>query len=294
MSRKIEVVAYANGDDLSNLLDDRTAVVVGVADGWRSTGLVRHIDHQVEVNRLYEWARANQQLAQSAMDKLEEALADCDNLKMHLADHRTTLDALSLGVDPTAPAVERQESKRPKWMDEQFAMAARGERQTVVGTIADLSAEIDRLNGVVAEAVSLLDLQSDELCKRRFRIADLEAEVNTAPFEAKLISAGFGYPMSKEDAVKAYKASLQPRTDHPGNEDCEWCHGCGHDPYGNPCAGCCSPPAPVAVVTPQQLIDAIQTEQSRLTAEDYLMDSDDCIAVIREVACLDKVKEMNR
>ena len=68
------------------------------------------------------------------------------------------------------------------------------------------------------------------------------------PSEATLIAAGFGYPMSKEDAVKAYKASLQPRTDHPSNEDCEWCHGCGHDYHGDPCVGCCKPaslPAPV-------------------------------------------------
>lgn len=64
--------------------------------------------------------------------------------------------------------------------------------------------------------------------------------------EADLIAAGFGYPMSKEDSMKAYKASLQPRTDHPSNEDCEWCHGCGHDPYGDPCIGCCKPnPEPV-------------------------------------------------
>lgn len=104
MSSKIEVVAYANGDELSNLLDDRTVVVAGVADGWRSTGLVRHDEHKLEVVRLVEWGRANQQLAQSAMDKLEEALADCDRLKMHLADHRETLDALL-----AAPAVERQD-----------------------------------------------------------------------------------------------------------------------------------------------------------------------------------------
>lgn len=61
--------------------------------------------------------------------------------------------------------------------------------------------------------------------------------------EAQLIAAGLGYPMSKEDAVKAYKASLVPRTDTPSNADCEWCHGCGHDPYGEPCVGCCTPAA---------------------------------------------------
>lgn len=54
-----------------------------------------------------------------------------------------------------------------------------------------------------------------------------------------------------------------------------------------------SPPAPVAVVLPEQLIAAIEAEQARLSTEDYLMDSDDCIAVIRDVACLDKVKELN-
>lgn len=63
------------------------------------------------------------------------------------------------------------------------------------------------------------------------------------PSEAQLIAAGFGYPMSKDDAVKAYKASLLPRTDNPSNADCEWCHGCGHDPYGEPCVGCCTPAA---------------------------------------------------
>ncbi|MBD9459159.1 hypothetical protein IB241_15865 [Pseudomonas sp. PDM05] len=41
-------------------------------------------------------------------------------------------------------------------------------------------------------------------------------------------------------------------------------------------------PAPVAVVTPKQLITAIETEQARLSKEDYLMDSEDCVKVIRE------------
>lgn len=71
--------------------------------------------------------------------------------------------------------------------------------------------------------------------------------------EADLIAAGFGYPMSKEDAVKAYKALLQPRTDHPTNEDCEHCAGCGHDYYGDPCVGCCKP-SPVAFTT-QGMLD---------------------------------------
>lgn len=64
------------------------------------------------------------------------------------------------------------------------------------------------------------------------------------PSEAQMIASGLGYPMSKEDAVKAYKASLVPRTDSSSNADCEWCHGCGHDPYGEPCVGCCTPGAP--------------------------------------------------
>jgi len=63
------------------------------------------------------------------------------------------------------------------------------------------------------------------------------------PSEAQLVAAGLGYPMSKEGAVKAYKTSLVPRTDSPSNADCEWCHGCGHDPYGEPCVGCCKPAA---------------------------------------------------
>lgn len=57
--------------------------------------------------------------------------------------------------------------------------------------------------------------------------------------EQKLIAAGFDYPMSKEDAVKAYTAQLAPRTDSIDNQDCEWCYGAGHDPYGDPCVGCC-------------------------------------------------------
>lgn len=36
------------------------------------------------------------------------------------------------------------------------------------------------------------------------------------------------------------------------------------------------------MVLPEQLIQAIKKEQERLSAEGYLMDSDDCIDVIRE------------
>jgi len=93
------------------------------------------------------------------------------------------------------------------------------------------------------------------------RIADLEAgkgqcePVVSLPSEGELIAAGFGYPLSKEDAVQTYEASLQPRTDHPRNEDCEHCYGAGHDYNGDPCVGCCKPaeqPAPVAVVMPER------------------------------------------
>lgn len=35
----LEVVAYANRDELDNMLDDRTATVAGVRDGWRKTPL---------------------------------------------------------------------------------------------------------------------------------------------------------------------------------------------------------------------------------------------------------------
>ena len=41
-------------------------------------------------------------------------------------------------------------------------------------------------------------------------------------------------------------------------------------------------PAQVAVVMPEQLIAAIEAEQERLSQEDYLMDSDECVKVIRE------------
>ena len=50
-------------------------------------------------------------------------------------------------------------------------------------------------------------------------------------------------------------------------------------------------PAPVAVVMPEQLIAAIEAEQERLSQEDYLMDSDECVKVIREeVARLNGMK----
>ncbi|WP_095158264.1 hypothetical protein [Pseudomonas sp. Irchel 3E13] len=59
--------------------------------------------------------------------------------------------------------------------------------------------------------------------------------------EEKLVAAGLGYPLSKEEAVKAYKAMLEPRTDTPENADCDWCYGVGHDYEGDPCVGCCFP-----------------------------------------------------
>ena len=39
------VVAYANRDDLDNMLDDRTAAVAGVRDGWRNTPLYAMISN---------------------------------------------------------------------------------------------------------------------------------------------------------------------------------------------------------------------------------------------------------
>lgn len=32
-----EPVAYVNGDELANMLDDRTATIAGIRDGWRAT-----------------------------------------------------------------------------------------------------------------------------------------------------------------------------------------------------------------------------------------------------------------
>ena len=50
-------------------------------------------------------------------------------------------------------------------------------------------------------------------------------------------------------------------------------------------------PAQAAVVMPEQLIAAIEAEQERLSQEDYLMDSDECVKVIREeVARLNGMK----
>jgi len=66
-------------------------------------------------------------------------------------------------------------------------------------------------------------------------------QVAPVPTESALIAAGLGYPLSKEDAVRAYQAKLGPITDHPINENCEGCHGCGHDYYGDPCQHCIRP-----------------------------------------------------
>lgn len=41
-------------------------------------------------------------------------------------------------------------------------------------------------------------------------------------------------------------------------------------------------PVSGGVVLPEQLIAAIESEQNRLSAEDYLMDSEDCVKVLRE------------
>ncbi|MBT9575109.1 MAG: hypothetical protein IV106_29105 [Pseudomonas umsongensis] len=114
-----------------------------------------------------------------------------------------------------------------------------------------------------------------------------------ASTEAQLIAAGFGYPMSKEDAVKAYKASLQPRTDHPSNADCEWCHGAGHDYQGDPCVGCCKP-APVAVVLPSPTeLRALVTEAARdsdlIAGANYYT-----AAELAANYMLSKIKELNQ
>ncbi|QJI28925.1 hypothetical protein HKK55_09420 [Pseudomonas sp. ADAK18] len=47
---------------------------------------------------------------------------------------------------------------------------------------------------------------------------------------------------------------------------------------------CRGEPAPVAVVLPEQLIAAIEAEQERLSQENYLMDSEDCVKVSRATA----------
>jgi len=116
------------------------------------------------------------------------------------------------------------------------------------------------------------------------------------PTEAQLIAAGLGYPMSKEDAVKAYKASLQPRTDNPRNADCEWCHGCGHDYYGDPCVGCCKPtsqPAPVSVALPttqelRELVTKSAREADLIPGANYYT-----AAELAAGALFEKIKELN-
>lgn len=64
--------------------------------------------------------------------------------------------------------------------------------------------------------------------------------------EERLIAAGLGYPLSKEDAVKAYKSMLVFKPDTPEMLDCELCFGVGHDfDAGLPCVLCCEPAKPV-------------------------------------------------
>lgn len=93
------------------------------------------------------------------------------------------------------------------------------------------------------------------------KLMDLEISL-----EEKLIAAGLGYPLAKEDAVKAYKTMLIPRTDTPENADCQWCFGVGHDfDAGLPCVGCCEPAKPVL-----DLIESnaeLRIERDRLKAE---------------------------
>lgn len=187
MSIKIEVVAYANGDELSNLLGDRTATVVGVADGWRGTGLVRFSDHQSEADRLTEWARANQQLAQGAMDKLEDALADCDRLKMHLADHRTTLDAMSSCADSSAPVVERQPVAATAWevtgrngygLHREFPKWTTGDAELSVKALYAAPPELAELQATIAKLREELDgtrlLAADQLLKIKHQRIEIE------------------------------------------------------------------------------------------------------------------------
>lgn len=96
-------------------------------------------------------------------------------------------------------------------------------------------AELDRVTAE-RDALQLL------LTKRDDRIDELERyKMSIWPSEDTLISAGLGYPIGKEQAVKIYKAALKSRTDTPENADCEWCYGVGHDYYGEPCCGCCKP-----------------------------------------------------
>jgi hypothetical protein len=124
---------------------------------------------------------------------------------------------------------------------------------------------------------------------------DLLVRINAAlqPTEAVLIAAGLGYPLSKEDAVKTYKATLQPRTDHPNNEDCEWCGGCGHDPYGDPCVGCCKP-TPASVVLPDHkemhvLISKAARQADLTNGANFYTASE-----LAAIAFLKKVKELNQ
>jgi hypothetical protein len=147
------------------------------------------------------------------------------------------------------------------WTHERETLTAENERLNMVNS--GQFRAIDRIHcmygkrllELTGEAQTVL-IPDEEFVKYFEEIKALKAEIERlkggqgepVPSEAELIAAGFGYPISKEDAVKAYKASLQPRTDHPSNADCEWCHGCGHDPYGDPCVGCCAP-SPVAYTT---------------------------------------------
>lgn len=84
--------------------------------------------------------------------------------------------------------------------------------------------------------------------------------------EERLIAAGLGYPLSKEEAVKAYKTMLVFRTDTPEMLDCELCFGVGHDfDAGLPCVMCCEPAKPV--------LDLIR-KNSELRAENEVLRKD--------------------
>jgi len=166
----------------------------------------------------------------------------------------------TLLLDLTAPVVERQ--PEPACVGDLERFESNGEDFVKVHDVIDMLAniksappELAELQATIAQLridlcnqTSLTEQANHHKAQRGQTIDELTAEIERlkggqgepVASEAELIAAGFGYPMSKEDAVKAYKASLQPRTDHPSNEDCEWCHGCGHDHYGDPCVGCCS------------------------------------------------------
>ena len=227
MSSKIEVVAYANGDELSNLLDDRTAAVAGIADGWRGTGLVRLSDHQSEVDRLTEWARANQQLAQGAMDKLIDALTDCDRLKMHLADHRTTLDAMSSCADSAAPVVERQPVDVP-----------------VVGKLVPNGGGFDCWHPQANQGQAVV-LQTDHVA----HVAELQATIARLTVEIDRLK---GEPVAAECNTCGGKRIV---------DDGELVCSSGGIPYENgpiklvkDCPACTSP-APVSIVLPERFVD---------------------------------------